>query len=220
MLSVMLLRPLFYIMFATANSKMNKRRRREIRLKHVCVEESEPKETYQDQSGINSSNIVMIRSNKQTNKINTHHQNERFQQHADERSRRSNRVNIGVTSVSELRRPSTSSDEAEKRTNPRRKREQKGSDAQTASNCDTSLNEEKHMFIISPPLLEQRGAVWRECLTSCAAQREKQKKVWRCCATEGGKKKNHFALLVRRPNQQLVRKTHRSFFASRQIRCE
>lgn len=62
--------------------------------------------------------------------------------------------------------------------------EQKGSDAQTAceaargaaSNCEASLNEEKHMFIISPPLSEQRGAVCGDCSTSCAARREKQKK--------------------------------------------
>lgn len=47
-----------------------------------------------------------------------------------------------------------------KRKGPREDAEQGGSDAQaaceaargTASNCEASLNEEKHMLIISPPL--------------------------------------------------------------------
>lgn len=130
---------------------------------------------------------------KKQNKINTDHQNERFQQNTDNRlsfaaggeteckSRDCSfvsiwkRANISLTSVSELRRPSASSEEMYKlyfelrrKEKPREDAEQKGSAAQTAceaargtpSNCEASLNEEKHMFIIFTAIIRaaRRGS--------------------------------------------------------------
>lgn len=163
---------------------------------------------------------MSIGPDKKTNKINTDQQNTDDQLsfaaggETECKSRDCSfvsiwkRANISFTSVSELRRPSTSSEELyfelRRKEKTREVAKQKGSAAQTAceaargtaSNCEASLNEEKHMFIIFTAIIRAapRGSARFVATVQHLVQRGERKRKSVEVLCDGGREEKKITL--------------------------